>query len=98
MAMPLWGCCCYIGRLVFSMTGPRPVPPVRNFFMASKALSAVAAAACIAVAGGATWWYQHKPQAHAAQRAEGAGGGAGAEGRGPATLVTTAVAVRQDVP
>jgi membrane fusion protein, multidrug efflux system len=65
--------------------------------MASKALYAVAAVACIAVAGGAAWWYQHKPQAHAAQRAE-AGGGAGTEGRGPAILVTTAVAVRQDVP
>lgn len=70
--------------------------------MASKALYAVAAFVGITVAGGAAWWYQHKPGPDAAERtASGgpqAGGRAGAEGRGPATLVTTATALRQDVP
>ena len=67
--------------------------------MASKALYTVAAVAALAVAGGAAWWYQHKPQAHATEHAAGAGGSrAGTPGGGAATLVTTATAMRQDVP
>jgi RND family efflux transporter MFP subunit len=71
--------------------------------MASKALYAVAAVAGFALAGGAAWWYQHQSKPGAPERAAAAagskaGGRAGAEGGGAPTLVTTATALRQDVP
>jgi multidrug efflux system membrane fusion protein len=70
--------------------------------MPSKALYAVAAVVGITFAGGAAWWYQHQPATGAAERTGAGGtqaaGRAGADGRGPATLVTTATALRQDVP
>ena len=71
--------------------------------MASKALYAAAAVIGIAVAGGAAWWYQHKSKPGAPERTAAAGGPhgggrAGAEGGGAPTLVTSATALRQDVP
>jgi multidrug efflux system membrane fusion protein len=73
--------------------------------MASKALYTVAAAAGIAIVGGAAWWYQSTAKGAAPERPAAAGGpqsggraGAGAEGGGAPTLVTTATALRQDVP
>jgi RND family efflux transporter MFP subunit len=66
--------------------------------MASKALYIVAAVAGIAAAGGAAWWYQNAKPA-SSQRAAAAGGAQAQSEHGKAaTLVTTATAVRRDVP
>jgi membrane fusion protein, multidrug efflux system len=65
--------------------------------MASKAIYTVVAVAGLAVAGGAAWWYQGKAKAAPTQRAA-AGGPAAAGGGSAPSLVTTATAMRQDVP
>ena len=71
--------------------------------MTSKATYAAAAVGGIAVISAAAWWYQSsRNAADAAPAAEGRSTGAPAGGasgpQGPATLVTVAVAQKQDVP
>ena len=67
--------------------------------MASKAISATAAILGVAVVSGAAWWLLHKPPAPDPERASAAPAvGVASRAGGPPTLVTIAIAVRQDVP
>jgi multidrug efflux system membrane fusion protein len=68
--------------------------------VSSKSLYKAAAAAALVLAG-AAWWFHGKSAPEAGRAADGTAGAprAGASGaQGPATLVTIAVARRQDVP
>jgi membrane fusion protein, multidrug efflux system len=66
--------------------------------MASKAIYAVLAVTAIAAASGAIWWYQGKTAKAPGDAAVSASAGPGNPAGAPATLVTLATVLLQDVP